>query len=111
VLRRRGEDGDDERGRAKRVPPHRDIVEVLEEAHPKGVDHACSMLGQSSTNQGRLTLSEQDSGIDPDRLARAGLEIGTEGACGGDKVGTCEARVRRRKLKDAGAQQWTQRRT
>ena len=40
-------------------------------------------------------MGEQDSGIDPDRLARAALEIGAERACGGDEVGTCEARARR----------------
>ena len=44
VLGRRGEDSNDEGGRAERVPPHGDVVEVLEEAHTKGVDHTCGLI-------------------------------------------------------------------
>ena len=50
VLRRRCEDGNDEGGRAERVPPHRDVVEVLEEAHAKGVDHTCGRVSFGSAH-------------------------------------------------------------
>ena len=50
VLRRRCEDGNDEGGRAERVPPHRDVVEVLEEAHAKGVDHTCGGVSFGSAH-------------------------------------------------------------
>ena len=50
VLRRRCEDGNDEGGRAERVPPHRDVVEVLKEAHAKGVDHTCGRVSVGSAH-------------------------------------------------------------
>jgi hypothetical protein len=51
VLRRGGEDGDNKRGRTERVPPHGDVVEILEEAHAKGIDHTCGALGSGKTKR------------------------------------------------------------
>lgn len=40
VLRGRCEDGDDEGSRANGMPPYRDAVEILEDAHAKSIDCA-----------------------------------------------------------------------
>jgi hypothetical protein len=40
VLRGRGEDSDDEGSRTKGMPPYRDGIEILEDAHAKSIDCA-----------------------------------------------------------------------
>jgi hypothetical protein len=40
VLRGRGEDSDDEGSRANGMPPYRDVVKILEDAHAKSIDRA-----------------------------------------------------------------------
>jgi hypothetical protein len=44
VLRSRSEDSNGKGGRAERMPPHRDIIQILEDAHAKGVNRACTWL-------------------------------------------------------------------
>jgi hypothetical protein len=44
VLRSCSEDSNGKGGCAKRVPPHRDIIQILEDAHAKGVNRACTGL-------------------------------------------------------------------
>jgi hypothetical protein len=41
VLRGCCKDSNCEGGRAERVPPHRDVIQILEDTHAKGVNRAC----------------------------------------------------------------------
>jgi hypothetical protein len=54
VLRSCCEYGNDEEGRANRVPPHKDIFRVIENAHAKGVDGACLARGLAGDSSGYL---------------------------------------------------------
>ena len=76
VLGRSSEHGDDERGRADGVPPDRDVVDVPEEVHTKGVDEA---------------LRDEHRGINADRNARLRNEVRVEGRESGDEIRATEA--------------------
>jgi hypothetical protein len=54
VLRGCSEDSNGEGGRAEGMPPRRDIIQILEDAHAKGVNHACIgfALGLEGLNRG-----------------------------------------------------------
>jgi hypothetical protein len=54
VLRGCSEDSNGEGGRAERIPPHRDVIQILEDVHAKGVDRACIrfVLGLDGLNSG-----------------------------------------------------------
>ena len=41
VLRDCSDDSDSKGGCAERMPPHRDVIQILEDAHTKGVNRAC----------------------------------------------------------------------
>ena len=48
MLRSCCEDSNHERSRTKRMPPHGNIIQVLENAHAKGVDRACNRFSRVS---------------------------------------------------------------
>jgi hypothetical protein len=95
VLRGCSEDSNGEGGRAERMPPHRDIIQILEDAHAKGVNRACivSALGLEKLNRGRLrlTLADKNRSVDSDCLVRVRFIVRTDGSCSGYKVGASKA--------------------
>jgi hypothetical protein len=95
VLRGCSEDSNGEGSRAKCMPPHRDVIEILEYPHAKGINCACIgfALGLELLNRGRLrrTLSDKNRGVDSDRLVRVRFIFGTDGSCSRNKVGAGEA--------------------
>ncbi len=52
VLRSCCEYSNGEESRANRVPPHKDIFRVIENAHAKGADGACLARGLASDSSG-----------------------------------------------------------
>ncbi len=42
VLRGCSEDSDGDGGRAEGMPPHRNVIQILEDMHAKGVNRACT---------------------------------------------------------------------
>jgi hypothetical protein len=57
MLRSCCENGNDEGSGAKRVPPHGNVIQVLENTHTKGVDQAYIRLSPGQRNKLRYTLS------------------------------------------------------
>lgn len=71
VRGRRGEHRDNERSRAHRVPPDRDVVDVLEQVHAERVDEA---------------LRDEHRGVDAGGDAWLGDEVRVERGQGRDEV-------------------------
>jgi hypothetical protein len=84
VLRGCSEDGNGEGCRAERMPPHRDVVQILEDAHAKGANRACIgfTLSLEGLNRGLLrgTLGDKNRSIDSDRLVRVRFIVRTDGS-------------------------------
>jgi hypothetical protein len=51
VLRSCSKDSNGEGGRAKRMPPHRDVIQILEDVDAKGVNRACIGFPLSQGNK------------------------------------------------------------
>ena len=97
VLRGCSEDSNGEGGRAERMPPHRDVVQILEDAHAKGANRACIGLALSleGLNRGllRRTLGDKNRSVDSDRLVRVRFIVRTDGSCSRDTVTLAQAKL------------------
>jgi hypothetical protein len=97
VLRGCSEDSNGEGGRAERMPPHRDVVQILEDAHAKGANRACIgfALSLEGLNRGllRRTLGDKNRSVDSDRLVRVRFIVRTDGSCSRDTVTLAQAKL------------------
>jgi hypothetical protein len=105
VLRGCSEDGNGEEGHcrhAEHMPPHRDVIQIFEDAHAEGVNRACigfalGLEGLDRLDRGCMIMSylgrysSKNRSVDSDRLVRVQFIVRTDGSCSGNKVGTGKA--------------------
>jgi hypothetical protein len=77
---------------------HGDIIQVIEDAHVKGIDRACNGVERVSRecegDCAALYLGDKSGGLGPDRLSLVCSIVRTDSSWSRDKVGACEARRR-----------------
>jgi hypothetical protein len=78
------------------MPAHRDIIQVVEDAHAKHIDRACNGFNRVSREWDddctALYLSDKSRGLDPDRLVQDQFVCCVDSSRSRDEVGACRAR-------------------